>query len=305
MFISSRNIHVVNILPSTRRLGVTNLLNRLELGSKLAEGLVGLSVRLEEGGLVSELVSVGGESRVLPEALIRSALEEFLVGGGVVDSCEVRVVENQPVRGPRGSSRGVRSGLTAVSELGGASIGELGLLRTNSTSVSVSSAEGVSSRKGDDALVIESHPVEDLPEVPRGGLVLGGRGSSGSTELALGSGLSIGEVSLRAALLGRGGINTSILHVDLGSAGKKDSAGAGHLEDISVRDSREGLLDGLEELDGSGESGVGAVVDLGIESDRSDGTTGGGPLLIGKGHIVGSRVVPREANEDGAAVLLL
>ena len=160
-------------------------------------------------------------------------------------------------------------------------------------------------RKGDDGLVVESHPVEDLPEVPLGGLVLGGRGSSGSSELALGSGLGIGEVSLGAALIGRGGIDTSVLHVDLGSAGKEDSAGAGHLEDIGVGHSREGLLDGLEELDGSGESGVGAVVDLGIESDRSDGTAGGGPLLIGKGNIMGSRIVPRETDEDGAAVLLL
>lgn len=295
----------MKILPNTRTPRVTRLLNRLELGTKLAEGLVGLGVRLEEGLLISELVGVGGESRVLPEALIRSALDELLVSGGVVDSCEVGVVEDQPVLDPRGTSRGVSSGLTAVSELGGASISELGLLGTNSTSVGVGSAEGVGSRKGDDALVIKSHPVEDLPEVPRGGLVLGGRGSSGTTELALGPGLGIGEVSLGAALLGRGGIDTSVLHVDLGSAGKSDSAGASHLENVSVGDSREGLLDGLEELDGPSESGVGAVVDLGIESDGSDSTAGGGPLLISKGHIMGSRVVPRETNEDGSAVLLL
>ena len=72
------------------------------------------------------------------------------------------------------------------------------------------------------------------------------------------------------------------------------------MEDIGIGDIGVLLLDGLKKLDGSSKSGVGTVVDFGVETDGSDGSAS-----TGVADIVGSRVVPRKTDEDGSTVLFV
>ena len=76
------------------------------------------------------------------------------------------------------------------------------------------------------------------------------------------------------------------------------------MKDIGVRNTWIGLLYWFEELDGTGEASVRAMVDFWLEADASNGTPGLGPGLVDI-HVEGARVMPCETDEYGTAVLLL
>ena len=74
-----------------------------------------------------------------------------------------------------------------------------------------------------------------------------------------------------------------------------DRAGGGQSPEVGVGDPGEGLLDGLEEVAGGDQAGVGAVVTLGGETHGGAVGAAGAGLLV-----VGARGVPSETEEDGA-----
>lgn len=77
------------------------------------------------------------------------------------------------------------------------------------------------------------------------------------------------QVSLSGAGIGTLGGHAAVSEVDLGATAALHGAGRPHLHKIRPADGGVGRLDGLEELQGVHEAGVGAVVDLGLEADRA------------------------------------
>lgn len=140
--------------------------------------------------------------------------------------------------------------------------------------VGVAPAQGVGTGQGDHLLVVEAHAAKDGADVV---LVLG---------------------RVREAAVGRAEGDVAVL-----SAGPPRDDGALHLlhgadarqrPQVRVRDPGELLLDGLEEVAGVLQAGVGAVVRLGREPHRGAVAAAGA-----RGGVVRPRRVPREAQQHG------
>lgn len=121
--------------------------------------------------------------------------------------------------------------------------------------------------------IIKAHAGEDVADVT---LVLGG---------------------IRKTAVGSAGGNVPVLTAgspgDRGATRLLDGAGTTKSPQIGVRDPGELSLDGLEEVAGSLETGVGAVIRLRGESHRGAVAASSAGLLI-----IGTTCVPCETNQD-------
>lgn len=139
--------------------------------------------------------------------------------------------------------------------------------------VGVGTAQSVSSDQSDHLAVIEAHAAEDITDVT---VALGGVG--------------------KTAIGGTGG-NVPVLTAgapgDDGATELLNGGGTGQSPQVGVGDPGELGLDGLEEVTGVLQTGVGAVVRLRSETHGSTVATTSAGLLV-----IGTTGVPGETNED-------
>lgn len=139
--------------------------------------------------------------------------------------------------------------------------------------VRMGTTEGVGADQSHNLLVVESHAVEDVTDVL---VVLGG----------------VGQTAVRGA-------GSDVLVLAAGSPGDGratqllDGAGTSQSPEIGVGDPRELGLDRLQEVSGSLETSVGAVVGLRGESHGGTVATSGTSLLV-----IGATCVPCQTDED-------
>lgn len=139
--------------------------------------------------------------------------------------------------------------------------------------VSVRAAQSVSTTQNDNLLVVEAHAVEHVADVA----------------VALGA---VGETTIRCAagdvlVLAAGSPG------DGGAAEFLDCGDAGEGPEVGVGDPGELGLDGLEEVAGDFEAGVGAVVGFGGESHGGAVAATGASFFV-----VGAACVPGETEDD-------
>lgn len=139
--------------------------------------------------------------------------------------------------------------------------------------IGVASAQGMGADKRNHLAVIKAHAGEDVADVT---LVLGG---------------------IRKTAVGSAGGDVPVLTAgspgDRGATRLLDGTGTTKSPQIGVRDPGELSLDGLEEVAGSLETGVGAVIRLRGESHRGAVAASSAGLLI-----IGTTCVPCETNQD-------
>lgn len=146
--------------------------------------------------------------------------------------------------------------------------------------VRVAAAERVGAGQRNHGAVVEAHAAEDGADVAA---VLGcvGEAAVGCAE---------GKVAVAAARAVR----------DLGALHLLDGGDAAQDPEVRVADPGEGGLDGLEEVAGGLQTGVGAMVALGSEAHGGAvGTAGAGQLVVGAGG------VPCETKQDRAVAAVI
>ena len=146
--------------------------------------------------------------------------------------------------------------------------------------VSVAAAEGVGARQSDNLLVVEAHAVEDVAEV-------------------VGALSGVGQTAVGGASNGLA-VATARTEGDDGTLHLLDGGDATEDPEIGVGEPRELGLDGLEEVAGGEQAGVGAVVGLGGEAH------GGTVAATSSGGLVkGARCVPGETQQDGTEAAIV
>jgi hypothetical protein len=160
--------------------------------------------------------------------------------------------------------------------------------------------DGVGTRERHDLGIVKAHAVEDVAQVClRVSRARERVGASGVIERAGGT----REVALGRALVRAGDVDAAVLHRDRRAAGLLDGGGGSELDDVRPREDRVGLLEALEVVDGLGQAGVGAVVDLWLEADGAVGAAAGGELrnlrpdTRGAARRTGRKQVREEAQE--------
>lgn len=123
----------------------------------------------------------------------------------------------------------------------------------------MATAKGMSAAEGDDLLVIETHAVEDIPQMVN--VLLGG---------AVGG---VGQPAVGRHITGAHGINTSSTPWDVRATQSLDGGHAGEGVEVSIADTRVGLLHRLQPRDCLVESRIATVRKLLLEADSSGART--------------------------------
>ena len=151
---------------------------------------------------------------------------------GILEELEVQIVERRRRRGPWShKARGI----------------------------CVATAKGMSSAEGDDLLVIETHAVEDIPQMAN--VLLGG---------AVGR---VGQPAVGSHITGAHGINTSGTPRDVRATQRLDGGHTSEGVEVSIADAGVGLLHRLEPRDCLVESRIATVCKLLLEADSSGART--------------------------------
>eukprot|EP00123_Amoebidium_parasiticum_P009194 comp19321_c0_seq1/m.22202 comp19321_c0_seq1/g.22202 ORF comp19321_c0_seq1/g.22202 comp19321_c0_seq1/m.22202 type:complete len:334 (+) comp19321_c0_seq1:380-1381(+) len=246
--------------------------------------LLGLSLKAkvhqssESGGEVLEegLLLLGIQLNILPELGVPDKShvsgQHHQVTGGVLVLLGALPLLDRPL---------VRQKLTEVL------VGEGGLGTSPGAGVArgigVAAAQGVCADQSNDLTVVEAHAVEDIPHVLDG--------------LLLAALVSVRQATVRGAEVAIGLVSAAGVEGNGRATHLLNGYNAGQDPEISMRDFRVGLLNGLEEVTGYTKAGICGVLALGAEAH------GGSVAATGLGGgIPGAGGVPGQTDQGGAHV---
>ena len=139
----------------------------------------------------------------------------------------------------------------------------------------MAASEGVSTGEGNDLLVIHTHLVEDIAKV-------------------CGALAGVGQAAIGHAATAVGGVGATGTPLDLRAAHLLHSNHTSEGPEVGVCDARVLFLDGLEQVAGHVQAGIGAP--LGLGGEAHGGAVGAARAIL---DVVGAGRVPGQADEEG------
>mmetsp|Transcript_2141 Transcript_2141/g.4929 ORF Transcript_2141/g.4929 Transcript_2141/m.4929 type:complete len:378 (-) Transcript_2141:70-1203(-) len=277
-----------------------------ELRAKLRELLVRCGVSLEEFLLVlgEELEGLVELGILMESSICREPQEVFVLRRDLV-VLVVAVVEGEPVLGP-GAATGHADTLAVVMSgnavilrvLGGIRVAE----RAGAAPVLEGTAYGVRSGQGDNILIGEAHLLtEDVAQVRCRILGTTAEGRHRVWQPSVGF-EALTRVARNAGLRPRH-IHAAVLHVDLRPTHALDGGCRSHLNEIGPGDSGVLVLELLQVGTSLRQASVSTEAHLRLMDDGAVGASALRPALDAL--IEGARVVPRNADQDRARVVLV